>query len=115
MTSREEFFPQIWSALKPGGKILVLDHAATNGSGTDSTAKLHRIDEQYVVRDFECAGYRLLGRLTALRNTEDNYDVSIWDDTVNGRTDRFILLFEKPRYPDDSTESYAIDQIEGCQ
>jgi len=96
MTSREEFFPQIWAALKPGGRILVIDHAAEPGSGTDAAAWHHRIAEDYAVGDFEQAGYRFLGSIDTLRNPGDDYSLRIWDDAVRGKTDKFVLLFEKP-------------------
>ena len=95
MTSRDEFFPQIWAALKEGGKLLVIDHAAEPGSGIASSPKLHRIDEHYAKSDFEAAGFTYLGSLDVLRNPDDNYDVSIWHKDVMRKTDRFIYLFEK--------------------
>ena len=95
MTSRDEFFPQIQAALKPGGKVLVVDHAAEPESGTSATAWYHRIAEDYAVADFESAGFRLLGRLEILRNPDDDYSLRIWNDKINGKTDRFVLLFEK--------------------
>lgn len=100
MTSPEEFFPQIDAALKPGGRILVIDHAAEPGSGTQRSAWEHRIAEDYAVADFERHGYRLLGRLDVLRNPDDDYTLRIWNDAVRGRTDRFVLLFEKPAAAD---------------
>lgn len=96
MTSREEFFPQIWRALRPGGRILVIDHAAEPGSGTEGAAWHHRIAEDFAIADFEDAGYRLIGSTDVLRNPGDDYSLRIWDDAVDGKTDRFVLLFEKP-------------------
>lgn len=95
MTSREEFFPQVYQALKTGGKVLVIDHAAEPGSGKSAAAKLHRIDVDYAIKDFERAGFRLLAKLDILRNSNDNYSLDIWDDQVEDKTDKFILLFEK--------------------
>ena len=97
MTSRDEFFPQIWKALKPGGRVLVIDHAAEPGSGTAAAAWHHRIAEDYAIADFEQAGFLFRGSLDVLRNPDDDYSLRIWDDSVEGRTDRFVLLFEKPR------------------
>ena len=96
MTSRDEFFPQVWNSLKPGGRILVIDHAAEPGSGISASAWQHRIAEDYAITDFEQAGYVFKGRLDSLRNPEDDYTLRIWDDAVRWKTDRFILLFEKP-------------------
>lgn len=95
MTSREEFFPQIVASLKPGGKLLVIDHAAVAGSGNSAAPNLHRIAEDYAIADIESAGFRLVKSLDVLRNNTDNYSLDIWEDEVYHKTDRFVLLFEK--------------------
>jgi len=97
MTSREEFFPQIWQSLNPGGRILVIDHAATPGSGIEASPWHHRIAEDYAIADFESAGYIFKGSIDVLRNPDDDYSLRIWNDKVQDKTDRFVLLFEKPR------------------
>ncbi len=96
MTSREEFFPQVFAALRPGGRVLVIDHAAQEGSGIEASPFYHRIAEDYAIQDFQDAGFRLLGKLDVLRNPDDDYSLRIWNDRIRGRTDRFVLLFEKP-------------------
>ncbi len=95
-TSRDEFFPQIMAALRPGGRVLVIDHAAKPGTGITTTKALHRIDEEFAKLDFEEAGFRYLGRLDILRNPADNHTLRMREDAIRGQTDRFILLFEKP-------------------
>lgn len=95
MTSREEFFPQILAALKPGGKLLVIDHAALEGSGSSAAPKLHRIAEDYAIQDITSAGFRLVESLDILRNDSDDYSLDIWNEAVFHKTDRFVLLFEK--------------------
>ncbi len=96
MTSREEFFPQIMESLKAGGKVLVIDHAAEPGSGTDGAPVNHRIAEDYAIEDFQNAGFVYKGSIADLRNPDDDHTLSIWNDEVAGRTDKFVLLFEKP-------------------
>lgn len=95
MTSREEFFPQIHDALKSGGRVLVIDHAAEPGSGTSASSWHHRIAEDYAIADFQRAGFRYLGKSEILRNPEDDHVLRIWDEKIRGKTDRFVLLFEK--------------------
>ncbi len=91
-----DFKEQLWAAIKPGGRLLVIDHAAPAGSGITSAPKLHRIDEEYVVRDLEEIGFNLIDRLDTLRNSKDDYSKSIWAEGVMHNTDRFVLLFSKP-------------------
>ena len=95
-TSRDEFFPQIFAALKPGGRVLVIDHAAKPGTGISTTKALHRIDEEFAVKDFEAAGFNYLGNLEVLRNPADDHTLRMREAAIEGKTDRFVLLFERP-------------------
>lgn len=95
-TTREEFFPQIFSALKPGGKLVIIDHAAEAGSGISSTTKLHRIDEKWAINDIENAGFKLIKTSDVLRNNKDKHNLSIWNKKVFHKTDRFVHLYQKP-------------------
>ncbi len=93
---RDEFFNQIWDALKPGGALLIIDHAAEPGTGKETTAKLHRIDEEWAKQDIESAGFRFEKELDVLRNPNDNYQLDIWKKGIMRKTDRFIHLYRKP-------------------
>ena len=48
------------------------------------------------MQDFQNAGYIFKGSIDTLRNPDDDYSLRIWDEQVAGRTDKFVLLFEKP-------------------
>lgn len=87
----------IFSALKPGGVFIVLDHAAADGSGLRDTDTLHRIDEAAVKKEVEAAGFVLDGEDNALRNPKDPRTAVVFDPSVRGHTDQFILKFRKPR------------------
>lgn len=94
-TTREEFFPQILSALKPGGKLVIIDHAAESDTGNSLTTKLHRIDEKWTIKDIESAGFKLINTIDVLRNPNDNYKLDIWNSKVRDKTDRFVHLYKK--------------------
>ena len=94
--NRDEFFTQIMAALKPGGKLLIIDHNAAPGSGKSTTAKLHRIEEQWAKQDIESAGFKFVESLDTLRNPNDDYSKSIWAKNIMHKTDRFIHLYQKP-------------------
>jgi predicted methyltransferase len=89
------FFSQVHAALKPGGKLLIVDHAADAGTGSEVAQLLHRIDEEFAKRDIESYGFKLVDSSDALRNPEDNRGTIVFDAAFRGKTDRFILLFEK--------------------
>jgi len=96
MTTREEFFPQIFSAIKPGGKLVIIDHAAEAGTGNSLSTKLHRIEEKWTINDIESAGFKLIKTSDVLRNPNDDYKLDIWKRKVFHKTDRFVHLYEKP-------------------
>jgi len=93
---KANFMGQIVRALKPGGRFLIVDHAAAAGTGSDSAQDLHRIEESFARADVESFGLKYKGKSDELRNPDDDYGVIVFDPKVRGKTDRFILLFEKP-------------------
>lgn len=85
--------------LLPGGFVGVVDHAARAGT-RDHMAKgegnVHRIDEEYAKELFRQAGFLLEAETQLLRQPDDPRQQSVFE--MNGRpTDRFVLLFRKPR------------------
>jgi predicted methyltransferase len=89
------FFAQLHAALKSGGKLLIVDHAAEPGTGNTAPQQLHRIDEEFAKQDIASHGFRLVTASDALRNPEDQRTDIVSDSEFRGKTDRFILLFEK--------------------
>lgn len=89
------FFAQIHAALKPGGRLVIVDHAAQEGTGSEAAQELHRIDEAQAIADVEGSGLRLVATSDALRNPEDGRDKMVFDPSIRGKTDRFVLVFEK--------------------
>lgn len=87
----------IFAALKPGGRYVVIDHAAAAGSGLRDTNTLHRIDEASVKSEVEAAGFRIDGESDLLHNAGDPRTASVRDPAIRGKTDQFILMFKKPR------------------
>lgn len=91
-----DFMGQIVKALKPGGRFLLVDHAAKAGTGKSEAQELHRIEERFVRQDVESYGLKYAGSSDVLRNPKDDRSLSPFNPIVQGKTDRFILVFEKP-------------------
>jgi predicted methyltransferase len=89
------FFSQIRAALKPGGRLVIVDHSAVPGSGKQPAQQLHRIDEEFAIQDIESHGFKLVETSDALRNPDDDRSKMVFDAEFRGKTDRFILRFEK--------------------
>ena len=87
----------VYAALKPGGVYLVLDHVAAKGSPADVTDTLHRIEPSTVRREVEAAGFAFEGENNILANPADPHTAGVFDPSIQGRTDQFILKFRKPR------------------
>ena len=86
----------VFEALRPGGVYLILDHAAEAGSGARDTATLHRIDPESVKTEVEAAGFIFVAASELLRQPADSHTVKVFDPSVRGKTDRFMLKFRKP-------------------
>lgn len=92
------FLKAVYSAMKPGGVIGVIDHVASPNSDTRATVeKFHRIDPNVVKADFKRAGFVLVGESNILRNPADDHNLLVFDPKIRGNTDRFIFKFKKPR------------------
>jgi predicted methyltransferase len=87
----------VFDALKPGGRFIVLDHVAEAGSGLRDTNTLHRIDPEAVKKEVEAAGFVLEAESPLLHNPNDPHTANVFDTSIRGRTDQFILKFRKPR------------------
>lgn len=86
---------RLYDALKPGGRLVIVDHAARAGTGTADTKTLHRIDEAVVRSELAQAGFVLDAEGGFLRNPADTRDHSSNNPPVP--TDKFALRFVKPR------------------
>jgi predicted methyltransferase len=81
--------------LKPGGRYVIVDHAAAAGSGTSDTQALHRIDPASVRGEVEAAGFALDAESTMLANKDDPHSIEVFDPSIKGETDRFAYRFVK--------------------
>lgn len=90
----------VYAALRPGGLYGIVDHSARAGDGATAVKTFHRIEERLVREEIEAAGFTLIDEADFLRNPADTRD---WNDAPSaagdrrGTSDRFVLLFAKPR------------------
>jgi predicted methyltransferase len=86
----------VFDSLKHGGIYLVVDHRAPKGAGADSTAKLHRMDEDIAKQEIEAAGFKLVAESKILTNPSDDNSKRIFDAGEHDQTDQLVLKFRKP-------------------
>jgi predicted methyltransferase len=86
----------LFNALKPGGVLFIIDHSAP-GTGITTISTLHRIDEASVKSELEAAGFKLEGESDLLKNPDDPHTKNVFDPSIRGKTDQFVLKFRRPK------------------
>ena len=92
--NRGQLNRDVLASLKPGGVYGIIDHAAAAGAGSSAVQTLHRIEKKTVVDEVTAAGFKLGGESNILATPADDHTAKIFD--LDGKTDKFVLRFEKP-------------------
>jgi predicted methyltransferase len=91
-----DFNRAVYERLKPGGRYVIVDHAAAAGSAASDTQSLHRIDPASVREEVEAAGFVLDAEGAMVANEDDQHAIKVFDPSIKGQTDRFAYRFVKP-------------------
>ncbi|MEO8061795.1 MAG: methyltransferase type 11 [Pseudomonadota bacterium] len=89
----DAFIEGVKSMLKPGGKLLIVDHNAAPGSGKEMAGKLHRLNEDWSKKSLTAHGFVFEKAYDGLRNKEDKLDKHVFDAAIKGKTDRYVYLY----------------------
>lgn len=84
----------VFAALKPGGMYVIADHAGRPGTGISESGTLHRIEESFLRKEVEAAGFVLAEEGKFLRNPSDPRDKNT--PVPAQPKDEFVLKFIKP-------------------
>jgi predicted methyltransferase len=84
----------VFQALKPGGFYVIADHSGRPGTGISESGTLHRVEEAFLRKEVEAAGFKLAAEGTFLRNPNDPKDKNTPDPPQP--KDEFVLKFVKP-------------------
>ena len=76
--------------------IVVVDHDGNYKSDNLMVSELHRIKESFAKQEIGLRGFTYLTSSDALKGAGDDLDRIVFDEDIQGKTDRFILVFEKP-------------------
>lgn len=85
---------KLFAALKPGGFLVIADHSAKEGAGTEVGKTLHRIEQNALEKEVLAVAFQLVAAGEFLRHPEDTREVRIFDSKVP--VDEFVLKFRKP-------------------
>lgn len=84
----------VFKALKRGGSYVIADHAGRPGTGISEAGTLHRIEEDFLRKEVERAGFIFAGEANFLRNPDDPRDRNT--PLPPQTKDDFVLKFTKP-------------------
>ena len=91
---RAQMNRNVFAALKPGGLYVVADHSGRPGTGISESGTLHRIEEAFLRKEVEAAGFQLVAEGGFLRNPNDPRDRETPEPAQP--KDEFVLKFRKP-------------------
>ena len=84
----------VFAALKPGGMYVIADHSGRPGTGISESGTLHRVEEAFLRKEVEAAGFKLVAEGNFMRNPADPRDKNTPDPPQP--KDEFVLKFVKP-------------------
>ena len=91
---RAQMNQAVFAALKPGGIYVIADHSGRPGTGISEAGTLHRVEEAFVRKEVEAAGFKLAAEGDFMRNPADPRDKNTPDPPQP--KDEFVLKFVKP-------------------
>jgi predicted methyltransferase len=94
-TQMDGFHAKLYKALKPGGTYIVIFPSARDGTGTDDTGKLHRIDKEVVRGYVQNVGFALIEESRILWHPEDKRTTPVMTQTEFDLSDRTFYIYRK--------------------
>jgi predicted methyltransferase len=88
---------KLFDALKPGGKLLIVDHKADAGSAWRDAATIHRMGVETIVKEVTSVGFTLKIDSDILANPQDDHHKMVFAPGERGHTDQALFVFEKPK------------------
>ncbi len=91
---RDQMNRAVFAGLRSGGIYVIADHSGRPGTGISEAGTLHRIEEAFVRKEVESAGFRFVASGDFLRNPDDPRDKNT--PVPAQPKDEFVLKFVKP-------------------
>ena len=86
----------LFTALKPGGTLLVIDHSALAGAGLAAANTVHRMDRDAAIAALTAAGFKVEAESAVYLRADDPRTANVFDPAIRGKTDQFVLRLRKP-------------------
>ncbi len=92
----DETFAEIFRVMRSGGSLILLDHEAPEGAPATTGGDTHRIASALVDGFAETAGFVEVARSDLFANPDDDRTLNVFTPEIRGRTDQFLIRYEKP-------------------
>ena len=76
------------------GVFGVTDHVGNDGA---NNAQLHRIPKHFLIEDAKAAGFVVEAESDMLAHPADDHTKVVFDPTLRGKTDQFVVRLRKPK------------------
>lgn len=93
---RAQMNRSVYKVLKPGGLYGVVDHTSRH-MAEDTMENRRRLDPVVAIKEIQAAGFELVDFSDLHYRPDDELRYEVGRKTVTGNTDRFTLLFRKPK------------------
>ena len=90
----QKFLKDVFSMLKPGGVLGLIDHVGVAGADNQ---KLHRMQQGDAIAAAKAAGFAVDGDSNLLAHATDDHTKGPFDPALRGKTDQFVLKLRKPK------------------
>jgi len=90
----QKFLKDVFSMLKPGGVLGLIDHVGVAGADNQ---KLHRMQKSDAIATAKAAGFAVDGDSNLLAHATDDHTKGPFDPALRGKTDQFVLKLRKPK------------------
>ena len=92
----QTIFDAMFTALKPGGILGIVEHRADPDEFPDPQALSGYVQEEQVKQMANEAGFEFVSSSDILENPKDVLTTSVFAPELRGKTHRFVYVFRKP-------------------
>jgi len=95
--SSKALFGEFRRVLKPGGTVIIIEHAAADGSGRAESGGWHRTPPEMAKSDVASVGFEFVTDAPEIFFNPDDDLRNVWFDTgLQGKTTTFVHKYRKP-------------------